>query len=123
MINSAHIRAVDVGGLYIEVVDEPALVGRGVGGTAKVNPLEVFDRLDALGEQIGEICGRLRIKALSTAGDATPDSLEIQFGLKLAGSAGIPLVTSGSLESSFIVKATWDLTSAQPREEGGERSV
>jgi hypothetical protein len=123
MANGARINAVDVGGLYIEIVDEPTLVGRGVGGTAGVSPADLFDRLDAVGERIGQICERLKTRALSTVGDARPDSLEIQFGLKLAGSAGIPLVSSGSLESSFTVKATWDLAAAQPQHESDKSDV
>jgi Trypsin-co-occurring domain 1 len=112
MSSPAPLQAIDVGGLYIQVVGEPELVEQdseeGYGGMAAAS--DVVDRLDAIGEKIGEVCSRLQTSALAAVGTARPDKLEIDFSVTLAGKAGIPLVSSGSVEGSFTVKATWDFT-------------
>jgi hypothetical protein len=108
-----RIRAIDVDDLLIEIVDMPETVdGDGIGGTAARGPGDLIDRLDAVGEKIGQVCSRLQTKALQTIGDTKPKSLEIEFGITLAGEAGIPFVTAGSVETSFTVKATWDFAAA-----------
>jgi hypothetical protein len=37
-----------------------------------------------------------------------PGKIEIEFGVELGGSAGIPLVTSGTAKANFKVTLTWD---------------
>ena len=119
MTDEARTKAIDVGDLLIEVVAEPETVNDiGIGGTAGAGPADLIDRLDAVGEKIGQVCSRLQTKALATIGDAQSSSLEIEFGITLAGEAGIPLVTSGSVETSFTVKATWDLSAASAQRNG-----
>jgi len=57
------------------------------------------------------------LKPLATVADTVrsalmaanhPGKIEVEFGVELGGSMGIPLVTSGSGKANFKVKLTWE---------------
>ena len=87
----------DGGTFYLEVEDDKTLeiVGSDADmeGTAGVG--EIIERLDRVATTIVEVCSSLHQKAYAAMGDLRPDSFEVEFGVKLAGEAGVPLVTKG----------------------------
>ena len=95
--------------IYVEIDENvefaPAVAG---GGTvAGVGGEELVARLDALGGSVATVCRSLMTRAIESLHDMRPSELEIEFGLKLAGEVGVPLVTKGSAEGNIKVKAKW----------------
>lgn len=69
----------------------------------------IVERLTSMGEAIGKVCSTLNRQALESLGDARPSELEVQFALKLAGEAGVPMVAKGSAEGALQITAKWSL--------------
>lgn len=63
--------------------------------------------LAAVGRAIAETCGQIVGSIRSQLAQLTPDDLELTFGVKIAGEAGLPLITKASAEATIEVKATW----------------
>jgi hypothetical protein len=104
-------RAINVGDLLIEISPTPFVVTRpGQGEGMAANAEDLAKRLEDVGSKIGTVCTTLYGKALDAIGEVKPDEFEIEFGMTLAGEVGIPMVSKGSAECEFKVKAKWDLT-------------
>ncbi len=65
---------------------------------SKEHFLKVAEIVEAAGEQLTE-----RINAMVSK----PSTCTVEFGLSLKGSAGIPLVTKGTIGTNFKVALTW----------------
>jgi hypothetical protein len=100
---------IDLGGIYVEITPSPPDVIGGANEGFAGGTDDLLERLDGLGDKVGVICSRLQTKALDAMHGVAPDTFEIEFGVTLSGEAGIPLVTKGSAECNFVVKATWNL--------------
>ena len=70
-------------------------------------------RLEDVGATIAEVCRSMQQKIQSALGEAKPEELTLEFGVKLAGEAAIPLITSSTVEGTFQVTAKWDFTKGQ----------
>jgi len=70
-------------------------------------------RLEDVGSTIAEVCRSMQQKIQTALGEAKPGELTLEFGVKLAGEAAIPLITSSSVEGTFQVTAKWDFTKGQ----------
>jgi hypothetical protein len=107
--DSLETQAIYGDGLYIEITPAPAVAaeeeGEGIAGSGKT--VDLAERLAEVGDKVGEVCATLQSKALAAIKGVKPDEFEIEFGVKLAGEAGIPLVSKGSGECNFVVRATW----------------
>lgn len=94
--------------VYIEVVDDPV---EGVPQPAprelRSSTGEIVGRLEAAGEAVVAACQAVIGKVRTDLADAAPDELELEFGVVLAGEAGIPVLTKASAEATLKVKATW----------------
>lgn len=90
----------------IVVVQPSADVAAEAAGAAE----EVIDKLDAIAETVSVVCGRVYGKVKQQLGEARPNEFEVEFGIKLAGEAGVPLVTKGKAEAALTVHAKWTFT-------------
>jgi seryl-tRNA(Sec) selenium transferase len=96
--------------ILIEVADEPQIIEAArVGGEAAggVTPEKLLAKLDEVAETIGETCKALHNKVKKNLAGTFPKEMSIEFGVTLAGEAGVPLVTKGSVEAAFKITATW----------------
>lgn len=99
--------------VYLEVDDQavarvnPAPPGGGVqAGTGEMG-LAMVREIEKLGDVIANVCGTVRKQVTETLKAAVPAELTLEFGVTLAGEAGIPLVTKGTAEGTLKVTATW----------------
>jgi hypothetical protein len=81
------------------------LGGRRIASGGKAT--EVIKKLDEVGDAIADVCRTLQDRIHATLGASKPSELTLEFGIKLAGEAGVPLVTKGSVEGTFQVSAKW----------------
>lgn len=66
-----------------------------------------IDRLHDLGASLTRTCAGL-YRAVNAATDPVrPDEIELEFGIKLGGEAGIPFVSKGTAEASIVVTLRW----------------
>lgn len=97
----------------IEVAEEPAIISPSAAGgqVAKAGGKAgaALKQLEDIGDTIADVCDTLRRQVDAGFQEAKPDELTLEFGVKLAGKAGIPLVTEGSAEATFKVVAKWKL--------------
>jgi hypothetical protein len=101
--------------VLIEVAENPeqlrtAADGRVAGGRAG----QTLSHLQEAGAAIADVCRTMEERVRAGLGPARPDELVLEFGLKLAGETGVPLVTKGSVEGTFQVTAKWTLTRTTP---------
>jgi hypothetical protein len=97
--------------LYIEISEAIDAVGakRAGGKIAGGNKVaESFQKLNQVGDVIADVCHSLQERIQKALGSSKPSELKLAFGVKLAGEAGVPLITKGSVEGTFQVTATWD---------------
>jgi len=94
------------GAILIELTDEPEVFGTSAEGTAGVEDL--VNKLDQIAETIANVCSSLHTRAYSTLGKKRPNAFELEFGVSLAGEAGVPLVTRGAAECTIKVIARWE---------------
>jgi Trypsin-co-occurring domain 1 len=109
--------------MYIEVSENIEVVGSGFGGGrisgGGETAANMMEKIEAIGTTIAEVCGTVQQHVLKRMGSLKPNDLTLEFGVKLAGEAGIPLVTKGSAEGTFKVKAKWNF----PNKNEGENNV
>jgi Trypsin-co-occurring domain 1 len=79
------------------------------GGTASVEDkaAALITHLDQLGDTIVNVCLSLHGRIEGAWDTAKPRELTLEFGVKLAGELGVPLIAKGSAEGTFIVTAKW----------------
>ncbi|MDP9316937.1 MAG: hypothetical protein M3R24_39790 [Chloroflexota bacterium] len=99
--------------ILIEIVPLPHVVdgatvdgGLASGGDAA----RMIEELDAVGDTIAAVCARIERRVRQTLTASRPKEITLEFGVTLAGAAGIPFITSASVEGSFKVAATWDFS-------------
>jgi len=102
--------------MYLEIDEdiEPVKresIGGYIAGGGIETAVETIEDFDKIGAAIAEVCSRIQDKFLSSVGKSKPTELNLEFGVKLAGEAGVPLLTKGSVEGTFQVKAKWDFAS------------
>lgn len=106
--------------MYIEVDDQ---------AVAKVNPSQapgggeqasfgskaqtMIEEMEKIGEVIAGVCDAVQGKVTQAFKASVPGELTLEFGVKLAGEAGVPLVTKGTVEGTFKVTAKWDFAAKQ----------
>lgn len=106
---------VDLGeGAYVHaevtVLDRAEAGGdAGVRDTAAKALAELPQRLDAVREVVKSV-GRWAADSIGGTGAAVPDTLEVEFGLKLAVKSGavIGVLAEAGGEASFTVRMSWD---------------
>ncbi|MGW2248606.1 CU044_2847 family protein [Kitasatospora sp. NPDC001660] len=94
---------------------EPGFVAAEPGGDAGVRDTaakalaELPQRLDAVREVVKSV-GRWAADGIVGTGPAVPDTLEVEFGLKLAVKSGavIGVLAEAGGEASFTVRMSWD---------------
>lgn len=96
--------------ILVEVSDPiDPIVGNGGGGGRIAGGVEAHVRkLEELGVTIADVCKTLQGQVLASLKGAGPQELTLEFGVKLAGELGLPLVTKGSAEGTFQVTAKWE---------------
>ena len=78
--------------------------GKAAGGSS---PAEVLDKLEQMGQAIANVCQTIQHKVTEQLKEKRPNEFQLEFSVKLAGKAGIPMVTEGSVEGALKVVATW----------------
>lgn len=99
--------------IYVEVDEEFEVISReSAGGTIAGGrePAQSIQKLEEVGLTIADVCATLQDKVIAAMGKTKPAELTLEFGVKLAGEAGIPLVTKGSVEGTLQVIAKWDFS-------------
>jgi hypothetical protein len=101
---------------YIEISEPLTPAGGGAAGgkiAAAGKSAETIMKLAEVGDVIADVCQTLQDRIQAAFGATKPSELTLEFGVKLAGETGIPLVTKGSVEGTFQVTATWDFSKAK----------
>jgi Trypsin-co-occurring domain 1 len=94
--------------VYIELADMPEVVQPvGPGGEFAGAEERLAQNLDKVGSTVLAVCRSLHEKAYTAMEERKPEEFTVKFGVTLAGEAGVPLVTKGSVECAFKVTATW----------------
>jgi len=104
--------------VYIELSEESNTIlippERRPGGEIAGGPGEraarMINNLQEVGDAIAGVCRMLHGRINSALNTSRPRELTLEFGIKLTGEAGIPLVTKGSAEGTFNVTATWSFS-------------
>jgi hypothetical protein len=65
------------------------------------------ERLERINGTILGVCRSVHENAYNALHAAKPKEFEIEFGITLAGEAGIPCVTKGSAEAALKIVARW----------------
>jgi hypothetical protein len=109
-------RAIEVatakGTFLIEVDDQPEVTGAAfeggttVGGTAAEKAIE---NLKDVGAAIANVCQSIQEEVEEAMKEAVPNELTLEFGVKLTGETGVPMLTKVSAEGTLKVTAKWNL--------------
>lgn len=92
--------------ILVEVLPLPTSSGLEVRGATGV-VATTAEALASVGDAIAEACRSVFESARQSLADAQPNELEVEFGVSLAGEAGIPLIGSVSSTATFKVTAKW----------------
>jgi hypothetical protein len=102
---------------YLEVDDDavheirPALPpGGGTTASTAKKAATMIQEIEKMSDVIAVVCKTVQARVKNELKAACPTELTLEFGVKLAGEAGIPMITKGTVEGSFNVTATWDLS-------------
>jgi hypothetical protein len=96
----------------IEIGDPPEIVGEAfeggttVGGTAAEKAIA---NLKDIGAAIADVCQSIQEEVEEAMEEAVPNELTLEFGVKLTGETGIPMLTKVSAEGTLKVTAKWNL--------------
>lgn len=97
--------------IYVEYIEDITPSTKSFGGgtiASGEKAAEVLKKLDEVGDAIADVCRTLQDRIHAALGASKPSELTLEFGVKLAGEAGVPLVTKGSVEGTFQVSAKWN---------------
>ena len=97
--------------VYVEVDESPEVIaGQAAGGEIAGGGDRILQDLQDVALTIADVCRTIQERTVAALEKAKPSELTLEFGIKLAGETGIPLVTKGSVEGTFQVTAKWDFT-------------
>ncbi|HEX6901819.1 MAG TPA: CU044_2847 family protein [Thermoanaerobaculia bacterium] len=97
--------------VHVEVDEAPEVVAAQVaGGEIAGGGERILQDLQEVALTIADVCRTIQERAVAAMEKVKPSELTLEFGIKLAGETGIPLVTKGSVEGTFQVTAKWDFT-------------
>jgi hypothetical protein len=96
---------------HVEVIAASTQTGGEAAGG--LEPEKLLAKLEDIGQTIGDTCNALHAKVKKSLAGTLPKEMSIEFGVTLAGEAGVPLVTKGSVEAAFTVTATWEFEKPQ----------
>jgi hypothetical protein len=93
-------------------VKVPVLVGPAKGGVKGIpKGMEPVSDVRAIGREFADIKDLIvtvcRGLHETIAAIPAPEAMEVEFGIKLGGEAGLPMITKASAEASFQVKIGW----------------
>ncbi|WP_437534909.1 CU044_2847 family protein [Sorangium sp. So ce726] len=71
------------------------------------SPDQALAKLEEMGSSISLACRSLYGKVVSGMNDIRPAEFTLEFGIKLAGEGGVPMLTKVSGEASIKVTAKW----------------
>lgn len=94
--------------ILIELAEEPKIVASSAVTEGTAGVADLAEKLDRVAATIVGVCSSLHKQAYTALGAMQPDSFELEFGVTLAGEAGLPLVTKGTAECTFKVTAKWE---------------
>lgn len=69
---------------------------------------DLIARVTDLGQFIREVCESLYGAVQDAANAVQPDGVELTFGIKLGGEAGVPFVAKGTAEANVAITLKWD---------------
>lgn len=113
MENSKKIQVVEMADFYVETSTSEAVtvhtskvVAKGdelVGGLSEISEM-IVEKASDLRETIIGVCKQVR-----SAFDEVPAPSEfaIEFGIKIVGEKGIPIIAMGSAEANIVIKVSW----------------
>jgi Trypsin-co-occurring domain 1 len=113
------VTPLDINGTVILVeVEEQRISVEGVGAPqgelAGVD--EHIQKLADFGESLTATCVALHGAMKKATQKVGPNEMQLEFGLKLGGEAGVPFVAKGKAEANFLVRLTWSF--AEPASSG-----
>jgi hypothetical protein len=77
------------------------------GQLAGAAPDAALAKLEEMGDSISLACRSLYAKVVAGMNEYRPAEFSLEFGIKLAGEAGVPMLTKASAEGSIKVNAKW----------------
>lgn len=86
-------------------VTDGALHGAGVDAA--------LNKLKEIGSSIALVCDSIQSELNARLERARPDEMSLEFGIKLTGEAGVPMLTKASGEAGFKVTAKWSRPKGQ----------
>lgn len=93
--------------LLIEIAPAAHEIAETEGGNFAGRDGTVINRIEDAAEAITSVCRTIHANAYQALADKKPDEFSVEFGVTLAGEAGVPLVTKGEASASFKVTAKW----------------
>ena len=106
------VTPLDIDGTLVLVeVEERRINVEGV-GVSEGELAGVDDQIRKLadfGESLTATCVALHGAMTKATKNIKPDEMQLEFGLKLGGEAGVPFVAKGKAEANFAVRLTWAL--------------
>lgn len=94
--------------IFVEIEEDMTVV-EPVAEDGQLSGVEerIANRLDGIGELIVSLCTDMHNRVSKKIGDAKPNEWSLEFGIKLGGGVGIPVVANGSAEGALKVVAKW----------------
>jgi hypothetical protein len=97
--------------IFIEVEEEKTKLTRGGKIDEITDKAKEYARdFSRVGDYIMIVCDDIYTKYQAAVEGVRPDALEIEFGIKISGEAGVPFVSKGSAEATIKVTAKWNST-------------
>jgi lipoate-protein ligase A len=106
---------------YVEVSDNIEVVNSPLGGGTLAwdsgqTATALATKMSEVSNTIADVCRSVFATVRERVEDATPSELTLEFGIVLAGEAGIPTVAKGSVESTIKVTAKWNFDATVPKQ-------
>lgn len=113
-------RAIEMAGqhatLLIEVEESPNVVAvltdEYEGGRTAGAADRAVAKMQEIGAAVAEVCKSIQEEVHTALEGAAPNELTLEFGIKLTGESGVPMLTKVSAEGTLKVTAKWSLTPA-----------
>lgn len=89
--------------VYVQIAPVTGAVVPQAGGEAFT--VATAKRLEEVGELIRKSCAGMAVGLLEMP--SAPAEIQMEFGVDVAGEAGVPFVTKGTITANFKVSVTW----------------